>query len=345
MRHYRNLLMWRFPFLLLCFLAIEVNAANKKPITVILDTDMGNDVDDVLALDMLYKYQDVNAVNLASIINNKGNAYAVPFLHLMNQWYGYPNISLGNVADSPVKEGKKISYVEHVYNFKSAAGDFVFSDYRTDKKSEDAVVLYRKVLAASEDQSVIIISVGFSTNLSNLLASQSDQYSTLSGAELVMKKVRLLSLMGGDFREQRKPEFNIRLDVKSAKDVLENWPGKIYVSPWELGGAVKFSGETIAKGITYTSKAHPLVKAYEYYLPMPYDREVWDLTSVLYAVEPSSKYFKVSKPGKITVDEKGNTFFKKDKKGLRYILTADAKQLQQMKSRMEELIMQKPKNL
>lgn len=345
MRHYKNLLMWKLLVLLICLLSIEVNAANKKPVAVILDTDMGNDVDDVLALDMLYKYQDANAIILASIINNKGNAYAVPFLHLMNQWYGYPNIPLGNVADSPVKEGEKVSYVEHVYNFKSTAGDFIFSDYRTHKKSEDAVVLYRKVLAASEDQSVIIISVGFSTNLSNLLASQSDQYSTLSGTELVKKKVRLLSLMGGDFREQRKPEFNIRLDVKSAKDVLENWPGKIYVSPWELGGAVKFSGETIAKGLTYTSKVHPLVKAYEYYLPMPYDREVWDLTSVLYAVEPSSKYFKVSKSGKITVDEKGNTFFKGDKKGQRYILTADVKQLQQMKSRMEELITQKPKNL
>ena len=30
----------------------------KKPIPVIFETDMGNDVDDVLALDMLYKLVD-----------------------------------------------------------------------------------------------------------------------------------------------------------------------------------------------------------------------------------------------------------------------------------------------
>ncbi|MFN0293788.1 nucleoside hydrolase [Pedobacter helvus] len=335
---------FKLAFVLL-FCAITVYGVNKRPLTVIFDTDMGNDVDDVLALDMLYKYQDANMINLAAIINNKGNAYAVPFLHLMNQWYGYHNIPLGNVVHSPVKEGKKTYYVEHVYNLKNTANAFVFSTYRNEIETQDAVMLYRKMLAAQPDHSVVIISVGFSTNLSRLMSSEADQYSELRGADLVKRKVKFLSLMGGDFRDNRKPEFNIRLDVRSAKDVLENWPGKIYVSPWELGGAVKFSGEVVAKELNYTSKENPLVKAYEYYLPMPYDREVWDLTSVLYAIEPSSKYFTTSKAGKITVDEKGNTFFQKDKKGERYILSANAKQLQQMKTRMEELVKQKPKNI
>lgn len=329
----------------LLFCSIAVYAVNKKPALVIFDTDMGNDVDDVLALDMLYKYQDADVINLAAIINNKGNTYSIPFLHLMNQWYGYPNIPLGNVENSPVKEGKKPYYVEHVYNLKNTDGSFVFSPFRNEVKTESAITLYRKILASQPDKSVIIISVGFSTNLSQLLSSTADEHSALTGAKLVRQKVKFLSLMGGDFRENRKPEFNIRLDIKSAKDVLENWPGKIYVSPWELGGAVKFSGEVMAKELNYTTQANPLVKAYEYYLPMPYDREVWDLTSVLYAVEPSSKYFTTSKAGKITVDEKGNTFFRTDRKGRRYLLSANTKQLEQMKNRMEELIKQKPKNL
>jgi len=346
MRQYSKLIIPKFVWLfVLSFLAITVNIAAQKPITVIFDTDMGNDVDDVLALDMLYKYQDANIINLAAIMNNKGNAYSIPFLHLMNQWYGYPYIPLGNVVNSPVKEGKKKYYVEYVYNLKSADSNNIFSNFRSELKVTPAVELYRKILATQPDRSVVIISVGFSTNLSRLLESQADTYSNLNGAELVSNKVKLLSIMGGDFREQRKPEFNIRLDIKSARHMLENWPGKIYISPWELGASIKFPGETIATGLNYTNRINPLIKAYEYYLPMPYDREVWDLTSVLYAVEPSSKYFKISKSGKVTVDEKGNTFFQRDKKGERYVLSANSKQLQQMKDRMEELVKQKPRKL
>jgi hypothetical protein len=38
-------------------------------------------------------------------------------------------------------------------------------------------------------------------------------------------------------------------------------------------------------------KHHPLREAYELYQKMPYDRETWDLTAVLYAVRPDSGYF------------------------------------------------------
>ena len=46
-------------------LASALTACGRKaavdadaPLTVIIETDLGNDVDDALALDLLYKYQD-----------------------------------------------------------------------------------------------------------------------------------------------------------------------------------------------------------------------------------------------------------------------------------------------
>lgn len=65
------------------------SVAAAEPVRIIFETDMGNDVDDVLALDMLYKYQDAGKIQLLLISNNKGNAYSAPFIHLMNDFYNW----------------------------------------------------------------------------------------------------------------------------------------------------------------------------------------------------------------------------------------------------------------
>ena len=54
-------------FALLCAV-ITISAA--EPVKVIFDTDMGNDVDDVVALDMFYKYLDEGSVELLGIISS-----------------------------------------------------------------------------------------------------------------------------------------------------------------------------------------------------------------------------------------------------------------------------------
>src|SRR5690606_5644579 len=118
-----------------------------------------------------------------------------------------------------------------------------------------------------------------------LLDSKPDDISPLTGRELVAKKVKYLCMMAGDFRPERKhSEYNVRLDKKSAQNVFKNWPTKIVTSPFEVGLDIKYPGSSIAKDFTY-AKSHPLVKGYEAFAKMPYDRPTWDLTAVLYAVE------------------------------------------------------------
>ena len=91
--------------LLLLVIAGNVMAGGKtakvgaKCQCVIFDTDMGNDVDDVLALDMLYKYMDAEKINLLAIMTNKNGAGSARFLDIMNTWYGYPNIPIGIVRN------------------------------------------------------------------------------------------------------------------------------------------------------------------------------------------------------------------------------------------------------
>ena len=125
------------------------SVAAAEPVRIIFETDMGNDVDDVLALDMLYKYQDAGKIRLLLISNNKGNAYSAPFIHLMNDFYGWSGIP---VASSPAEllpqqKEKQPSYVEVV----AASGIFPVSSAET----FDSVEKYRQILAAQPDRSVV----------------------------------------------------------------------------------------------------------------------------------------------------------------------------------------------
>ena len=62
---------------------------------------------------------------------------------------------------------------------------------------EEAVAMYRRLLSKQEDGSVVIVSVGFSTTVAALLKSGPDRYSPLTGRELVARKVKFFSVMGG----------------------------------------------------------------------------------------------------------------------------------------------------
>ena len=84
------------------------------------------------------------------------------------------------------------------------------SPVKSSTEVPDAVEVYRRTLAAAADSSVVISSIGLLTNLADLLNSTADSYSTLSGTDLVKKKVRALFVMGGKYPvAQGGPECNI----------------------------------------------------------------------------------------------------------------------------------------
>ena len=51
-----------------------------KPIPVIFDTDMGNDIDDALALQMLFNYDRDGLIDLKGITISKCNPHSVEFV-------------------------------------------------------------------------------------------------------------------------------------------------------------------------------------------------------------------------------------------------------------------------
>jgi inosine-uridine nucleoside N-ribohydrolase len=294
-------------------LAMAAPASAAMPLHVIFDTDMGNDVDDALALAMLHAFASRGEVKLLAVTVSKDNPWAAEYVRMVNEYYGRGTIPVGIVHDGKTPEDGL--YVRQVCELHG----------RRPNKAvvPDAVQLLRKTLAGESDGAVTLIQVGFSTNLARLMESTPDRYSNLSGMELVKRKVRLLTIMAGNFAAS-KPEYNVMTDIPAATKLFAAWPTDIYISGFEVGEAILFPASSIEHDFP---KGNPVAEAYELYARMPYDRPTWDLTTVVYDLRPDRSYFDVSPPGDVLVSANGATRFQPSAQGKRYFLKVNPVQV------------------
>ncbi len=292
-----------------------------SPVRLVFDTDMGNDVDDALALAMIHALQSRGEAELLAVTVSKDNRYAAPFVDLVNRFYGRKEIPVGAVKDGKTPEDSAMIRVPS--ERRNADGSYVYPHALTDgREAPDAVSVLRRALAQAESGSVVVVVVGFSTNLARLLASGPDRFSPLGGAQLVAEKVRLLSAMAGRF-PRGQPEYNVKTDIPSARKVFAEWPSPIVFSGFEIGQGLLFPAASIERDFSWVSD-HPVAEAYRNYMRMPYDRPSWDLTAVLYAVRPEHHYFSLSPAGHVTVDDNGQTIFNAAPDGKhRYLILGD----------------------
>jgi inosine-uridine nucleoside N-ribohydrolase len=278
------------------------------PIPLIFDTDMGNDVDDALALAVIHSLESRGEAKLLAVTITKDNRFAAPYIDIVNTFYKRPQIPIGMVRNGKTPKDAamiRVPVERKIYPHRIADGS----------AAPEAVEVLRKALTGATDGSVVIAQVGFSTNLARLLASD---------AALIKRKVKLLSVMFGHF-PTGPPEYNVETDIPSAKKLVAEWPTPIVFSGWEIGDALKFPATSIEREFAW-AQDHPVVDAYRAYHKMPYDRPTWDLTSVLYGVRPEGKYFNLSAPGKVSVDEKGQTTFAETAGGRHRYLILDPSQ-------------------
>ena len=313
-------------------------------INLIMETDIGNDIDDVIAIDLIYKYIDARIVNLLGVCINKEGYRTGEFVDILNTWYGHPDIPIGIIHDGAPCDEVEYNYTRKVVDLETADGQPAFK--RTLKSHDDlleAPVLYRKLLSEAKDNSVVIASVGFSTNLARLLDTPADEYSPLTGMELVARKVKYLSTMAGCFSDTTRHEYNVVKDIPAAKKVFEEWPTPLVTSPWELGAVVKYPAESIDNDFEWAGGNHPLVEAYYHYQPRPYNSPTWDPTAVLYAVE-GDRWFTVSEPGFISINSVGSSIFTPDPNGNRRYLMVDEAQAEAIKNHFVKIVTTVPAN-
>jgi len=308
-------------------------------VPVIFDTDIGNDVDDALALAMLHGLESRGEVRLLAVTITKDNKWAAPFVNLVNTFYGRPRIPIGVVKGGKAPEDSAM--IKAPCERRRSDGTLAYPHELLDgSAAPDASGVLRAALARAEDQSVVIIQVGFSTNLARLLDTQGDVSSPLEGKELVARKVRLLSCMAGAYPSGI-AEYNIRMDLAAARKVFGEWPTPIVASGFEVGQSMLYPSISIERDFGYVAD-HPIAEAYRNYRKMPYDRPTWDLTSVLYAIRPDRGYFDVSPAGRITVGDDAVTRFEPSDRGTHRYLMVHERQRQAVLEAMIYLASQPP---
>jgi inosine-uridine nucleoside N-ribohydrolase len=270
-----------------------------EPVPLILDTDIGNDIDDALALGLIHALETRGEVHLLAVTITKDNQWAAPFVDLVNTFYGRPDIPIGVVHKG--KTPANSDYLMRPAQAKAPDGSFLYPHrILSGADAPDAVALLQRILREQPDRSVVIAQIGFSTNLSRLLQAQ-------GGADLVSHKVKLLALMAGNF-QKRQPEYNVYTDPAAAAFLFAHWPTPMVFSGFEIGLAVKFTHQSIAHDFAYVAH-HPIAEAYDIYLPKGEDRPSWDPTAVLYAIRPGRGYFQLSAPGKVSLGPDNTTVF------------------------------------
>ncbi|MGI9472536.1 MAG: nucleoside hydrolase [Rubripirellula sp.] len=316
------------------------------PVPLIFDTDIGNDVDDVLALGMIHALESRGECKLLAVTITKDNPLAAAFTDAVNTFYMRGEVPIGVCQSGVTPADGKFNPLSQI---KDHGRSRYPHDLMSGKSAPRAVSVLRRALANAEDRSVAIVQVGFSTNLANLLDSKPDDISPLSGEALVKQKVKLLSIMagaftqitGGDGKPYDHKEYNIVKDIPSAQAIATRWPSDIVWSGFEIGISVPYPHESIERDYRY-EEHHPLRDAYIAYNPPPHDRPTWDLTSVLFAVRPDRGYFGLSPTGTVTVADDGLTHLTPSDDGGHRYLTLTDRQIAQVTATLVTLSSEPP---
>jgi inosine-uridine nucleoside N-ribohydrolase len=301
------------------------------PMRVIFDTDFGPDYDDVGALTILHCFADSGYVRILATMASSKHKNVAAAINVFNTYFNRPEIPIGVVSGMAVELGDKQHWT-----------DSVILRYphriRSNQEAEDALGLYRKLLSAQPDHSVTIITVGFLTNLANLLESPGDHYTSLNGYELVSKKVANLVCMAGRFPSGM--EFNLAQDTKSSKKVLADWPTPILFSGFEIGQKIKTGIPLIRNEKIIKS---PVKDVFAICIPFSKEdsagRMSWDETAVFVAVKGWQTYYDLE-TGKCTIQSDGLNVWKQEGTAQAHLL--EKMSPEKMNIIIDHLIMHQP---
>jgi hypothetical protein len=257
-------------------------AAQPHTVNVIFDTDIDGDVDDVGALALLNSFMDQGECNLIACGHDTtdGNKSSCATIQAINTWYGHPDIPIGqsfgqagpapglkSVLSSPPANGYTGSPVGAGSAYTAKIHQQFDPDFPSDDKMPPAVDVYRKALASAPDHSVVFCTVGTMENIQDLIQSQPDSVSDLSGLELIRKKVTGIYIMANT-----QPADHY---------LLSKWPTPIVWTTY-VG-----SGIGTGPSLIPTPENNPVRVAYDLFGVLHNGRQSWDLTAAWVAVRGS----------------------------------------------------------
>ncbi len=277
---------------LLCLLVL-MTVGNAAPVKVLFDTDMMTDCDDAGALAVLHALADNRECEVLATVVSSTDPWSVAAVDAINTYYGRSTLPVGMVKGQGVLEKSK---------FNKRIGEDFPNAFKAGAAVPDATTIYRDVLEKQPDGSVVVVTVGYLTNLRNLLRLPAGD-GHVSGMDLIRQKVKSWVCMGGNFvgsppRDDLKlGNVNFQRDAASAFEVVRDWPAPVVFVGREIGSVP--SGLAVGESLGRTPPENPVRMAYFHYFGAQKSRHVADLTTVLYAVRGLRDYWDIQAQGRM----------------------------------------------
>ncbi len=271
--------------------AFQPLSITKK--SVILDTDMGPDCDDVGALVTLIDYAKQYNFDILGVCNCTSNRPGMGAIDAIARHCGYPIENLGQWDQPGFMDDESChKYTDEIaqhFSEKYASGTLAVAP---------TVEFYRRTLAAAPDDGVVVITIGMLNNLAALLASEPDEYSPLSGMELVKSKVSALVSMAAILPQGR--ECNVICDYKAAEKVFAEWPTAMYLSDFHIGWQI-ITGFDADK----PQPENPIYESYRLWTDGRCWNSSYDLTAVQFAVLGECEFYSLLEPCRLEFYDEG----------------------------------------
>ncbi len=311
--------------LLFCFILGSIGSTLMAQKKVILDTDPSADPDDVGCMAMLHNMATKGECEILAIINSTHYKQSALSISAINEFYNRKAIPIGDYKGYKTKiESPKRNYDSHLARVYPKS-------LRSWKDAMDGVALYREILASAADKSITIVIIGTMHNFADLLKSKGDQFSLLTGKELVKQKVEQVVTMGGNFIEGKgydRTNWGGSKTLCSYTDwscinkernkmcryVIKHCPSPFIASGWEVGCGdyynANYGNVITGQGLRDLDSSHILRRSYEYHFltrgeTKDISRHSNDQCALHYAIRGERNNYTAFTNGKITLSKKG----------------------------------------
>lgn len=279
---------------------------------VILDTDLGSDVSDLMAVFLFLKCVQKGLLHPQGLLMNTGNEQGVQCLHIAQRYEGSKAMAIGALEPGFLNFAMHWKYTRFIIE--------KYSKWAAECKAAPYVPHFRQCLASAPDHSVTLVCNGPLRGLAMLLRSERDSLSSLNGHDLVAKKIKRLIVTAGHFKAENQPAYPRRSgwdvwsytansmyidwDVASARFVDDEWPTRI---DW-IGCESYYTHLVGHEFYENSPEDHPLHLACKYFTKGS-DHISGAPLAVLCAVPALSEKVLYSETGRVLMNDEGRTIF------------------------------------
>lgn len=260
---------------------------------ILLDTDMMTDCDDCLALGLLHRLADLGEAEILGVMVSSRHPDSALTVDRINTYYGRGDLPLARPCDGSGYTTDKSCFISQVRE--AFPGQYASID-----QVPDAVTMSRRILSAQPHRSVTLVTIGYQSNLADLLKSAADEVSPLAGPDLVRRKVAAWVCMGGNFPvDDAQANVNFTRDPEAAYFTLTHWPAPVVFVGREIGHRI-YTGDFLKAA----DESNPVRMAYRLHRgrggpDASWDHHTADPCTILYAVRGAGNYWSVCSRGGI----------------------------------------------